>query len=106
MHVTAYLVPVTAMPALRTWAQGKDWFGRWMPEAPEIPNLLLSAYPDDPQWSAADGSITRWNTGRGRPLPEGLTLTAARYGGTGTSRDTSPHAETAGWAPADACTMC
>jgi hypothetical protein len=34
MHVDAYLVPVTEMPALRNWAPGKDWFGRWMPEAP------------------------------------------------------------------------
>ena len=99
MHVTAYLVPVTAMPALRNWARGKDWSGRWMPEAPDIPNVLLGAYPDDPQWSAADGSIAHWDTHRGGPMPEGLTLTAARYGGTGTSRDASADAETTGWVP-------
>lgn len=98
MHVTAYLVPVSALSALREWAQGKDWHGRWMPEGPEIPNVLLGAYPDDPQWYAADGSIEHWNTHRG-PMPEGLTLTAAGYAGTGTSRDASTHAETTGWVP-------
>ena len=99
MHVTAYLVPVSALPALREWARGKDWLGRWMPEGPEIPNVLLGAYPDDPQWSAADGSIEHWNTHRGGPMPEGLTLTAAGYAGTGTSRDASADAETTGWVP-------
>ena len=99
MHITAYLVPVTGMPALRNWARDKDWSGRWMPEAPDIPNVLLGAYPDDPQWSAADGSIPHWDTRRGGPMPEGLTLTAARYAGTGTSRDASADAETTGWVP-------
>ena len=99
MHVDAYLVPVTEMADLRNWAPGKDWFGRWMPEAPDIPNVLLGAYPDDPQWLAADGSITRWDTRRGGPMPEGLTLTAAGYAGTGTSRDASAEAETTGWVP-------
>ena len=36
MHVHAYLVPVGGMPALREWARGKDWFGRWMPEVADI----------------------------------------------------------------------
>src|SRR5262249_53773451 len=107
---TAYLVPVSALPALREWARGKDWLGRWMPEAPDIPNVLLGAYPDDPQWSAADGSIEHWNTHCGGPMPEGLTppppgsrgtrtLAAAGYGGTGTSRDASADGETTGWVP-------
>jgi hypothetical protein len=99
MHVTAYLVPVSAVPALQEWARGKDWQGRWMPDGPEIPNVLLGAYPDDPQWSAADGSIEYWNTHRGGPMPEGLALTAAGYAGTGTSRDASADAETTAWVP-------
>jgi len=66
---------------------------------PRHPNVLLGAYPDDPQWSAADGSITHWDTRHGGPMPEGLTLTAAGYGGTGTSRDASADAETTGWVP-------
>jgi hypothetical protein len=99
MHIDAYLVPVTAMPALRSWAADKDWFGRWMPEAPDIANVLLGAYPDDPQWSAADGSIPRQDGRRGGLIPEGLTLTAAWYAGTGTSRDASADAETTGWVP-------
>ena len=38
MHITAYLVPATTTE-LRGWAQGKDWFGRWMPKvlAPHRP---------------------------------------------------------------------
>jgi len=61
--------------------------------------VLLGAYPDDPQWSAADGSIIHWDTRRGGPMPEELTLTVAGYGGTGTSRDASADAETTGWVP-------
>lgn len=99
MNVTAYLVPASDGPALRKWARGKDWIGRWMPDGPEIPNVLLGAYPGDPHWSAADGSIEHWNTHRGGPMPKGLTLAAAGYAGTGTSRDASAHAETTGWVP-------
>lgn len=99
MHVTSYLVPVTSLPALRGWARDKDWLGRWMPEGPEISNVLLGAYPDDPQWSPADGSIEHWNAHRGGPMPEGLALTAAGYAGTGTLRDTSAGSETTGWVP-------
>ena len=90
--------PVIGGSALRNWARGKDWFGRWMPEAPEIPNVLLGAYPDDPQWSAADGSIEWWDAAGG-PMPGNLLQCAAWYGGTGTSRDASAEAETTGWVP-------
>ena len=99
MHITGYLVPVTAIAAVQAWALGKDWSGRWMPEAPEITNALLGAYPDDPQWSEADGSIPRWDTRRGGPMPEGLTLPVAGYAGTGTSRDASAGTQTTGWLP-------
>jgi hypothetical protein len=99
MQVTGYLVPVSSLPALRDWVQQKDWLGRWMPEPPDIHNVLLGAYSHDPQWSEADGSIAHWDAHHGGPMPQGLTLTAASYGGTGTSRDASADAETTGWTP-------
>ena len=59
------------------------------PSRPTIPNVLLGAYPNDPQWSAADGSIPHWSAHRGGQMPEGLTHVAAMYAGTGSSRDAS-----------------
>lgn len=99
MQVNAYLVLVTSVPAMRAWARRKDWLGRWMPEAAEVHNALLGAYPDDPQWSGADGSVSHWDTHRAGRMPQGLTLTAAWYGGTGTSPDASAETQTTGWTP-------
>jgi len=84
---------------LQDWARGKDWFGRWMPEPSDIPNVFLGTYPDDPQWSAATGTIANRDKHRGRPMPDGLTLTSAGYAGTGSSRDASADTETTGWIP-------
>jgi hypothetical protein len=99
MHVTSYLVPVTTTLALLDWARGKDWSGSWMPETPHLDNVLLGAYPDDPRWSAADGSITRWRIRHRGPMPQGLSITTAHYGGTGTSRDASADPSSTGWVP-------
>ncbi|HEV2377003.1 MAG TPA: hypothetical protein VGS19_33175 [Streptosporangiaceae bacterium] len=99
MQIQAYLVPVSQAPSLCEWAQGKDWQGRWMPEVAEPHNVLLGAHPDDPEWSAADGSIAHWDEHHGGPQPAELWQCAAWYGGTGTSRDASAEAETTGYVP-------
>jgi hypothetical protein len=98
MHVTAYVVPVSATRALKGWARGRDWSGRRMPEVPNINNVLLGSYLDDPQWAEADGSIPYWDETRYGKMPEGLAFAVAQYGGVG-SRDTSADAETTGWVP-------
>ncbi len=99
MQLHAYLVPVAGARALSEWANGKDWFGRWMPEIAEAHNVLLGAHPDDPEWSAADGGIEWWDVRAGGPQPTELLQCAAWYGGTGTSRDASADEETRGYVP-------
>jgi hypothetical protein len=99
MQLHAYLVPLSEAGALSGWAGGKDWFGRWMPDIAEPHNVLLGAYPDDPQWSAADGSIEWRNDGTHGPQPAQLLQCAAWYGGTGTARDSSAREETCGFVP-------
>lgn len=99
MQLHAYLIPISEARALSEWASGKDWFGRWMPEIAEAHNVLLGAHPDDPQWSAADGSIESWDLRAGGPQPTELLQCAAWYGGTGTSRDASAEEETTGYVP-------
>ena len=103
MQLHAYLVATTDADALAKWAEGQDWFGRWMPDAPEPHNLLLGAYPDDPRWSSAEGSIEWWEAGvragGGTVPPAPLWQSAAWYSGTGTSRDASAPEETTGFVP-------
>lgn len=81
------------------WAKAQDWFGRWMPDTAEVHNVLLGAHPDDPGWSAADGGADWWEARSGGPQPADLWQCAARYGGTGTSRDASADVETCGYVP-------
>jgi hypothetical protein len=99
MQVHAYLSAVADVTDLRVWADGKDWFGRWMPETPDMHNVLLGAHPDDPGWSAADGGVDWWETQAGGPQPCELFQCGAWYGGTGTSRDASAEEETRGYVP-------
>jgi hypothetical protein len=98
MQLHAYLVPVEEAAALCEWAKGKDWFGHWMPGIAEQHNVLLGAHPDDPAWSAADGSVEWWDV-RAGPQPTELLQCAAWYGGTGTSRDASAEEEARGHVP-------
>jgi hypothetical protein len=99
MQLHAYLVPLTEVTALCTWAQDKDWYGRWMPENGEGHNVLLGTHPDDLGWSPADGGVEWWDARSGGPQPAELVQCAGWYGGTGTSRDASAEEETRGYVP-------
>jgi hypothetical protein len=98
MHICAYLANTSDVSILEKWAVGKDFYGRWMPETPDVIGALLAAHPDDPTWEHADGEIDWRGVGREQP-PCTLALVGARYGGTGTSRDGSASEETRGFVP-------
>ncbi len=99
MQVHAYLVLQREVTALCEWARDRDWFGRWMPDVPEVHNVLLGGHPHDPEWSVADGSVHWWDARAGGLQPAELLQCAAWYGGTGTSRDASAEEETRGYVP-------
>lgn len=99
MQLHAYLVPSGDAATVAEWSRGKDWFGRWMPDVPELHNLLLAAHPDAPEWAPGDGAVD-WSDARAHgPQPAPLWQCAAWYGGTGTSRDASGDEETSGYVP-------
>jgi len=43
MQLHAYLLPLSEARALSKWANGKDWFGRWMPNATGFRHLGVGA---------------------------------------------------------------
>jgi hypothetical protein len=99
MQLHPYLVPTTRVEDLTTWAKGKDWFGRWMPDVAEVHNVLLGSHPDGPGWEASDGTVEWRETEASGPLPCELQQCALWYGGTGTDRDASAEEETRGHVP-------
>lgn len=99
MQLHAYMVPITSVDTLKTWAVARDWFGRWMPDVAEPANLLLGSHPTDPQWATAAGAIDDWNSHSGGEQPAEFIQCGAWYGGTGTSRDASAEEETSGFVP-------
>ncbi|GAA2388681.1 ATP-binding protein [Dactylosporangium salmoneum] len=96
LQLHAYLVPLSDAERLRAWADGKDWFGRWMPERPDLHGVLLGGHPDSLEWAAADGD-SEWR-GREEP-PTRFEECAAWYGGMGTARDASADEQTRGYVP-------
>lgn len=99
MQLHAYLVPISSVDALKTWAVAKDWYGQWMPDVAEPVNLLLGSHPTDAQWAGAAGAVDDWNSHSGGKQPADLIQCGAWYGGTGTSRDASSEEETRGFVP-------
>lgn len=97
MQVRGYLVRLEDATAIRTWAHGRDWDGRWMPENAEVHSVLLSAHPRSPDWDAADGA-SDGGRGRGEP-PVELLQPTAWYAGTGTSRESAAAHEPTGFVP-------
>ncbi|MGU3587413.1 NACHT domain-containing protein [Rhodococcus sp. C26F] len=98
MQIRGYLVPVDTTDALRTWATGKDWDGRWMPENAEVHSRLLGAHPESPDWDWADGNAESDSFNSEKP-PTDLYQPIAFYGGTGTSRESAGIEEPTGYVP-------
>ncbi|CAN3702022.1 hypothetical protein MMX123_02027 [Microbacterium sp. MM2322] len=99
MRMHAYLVPSGAADAWAGWVQGKDWYGRWMPEWPDTANVLLGAHPTAPEWGAADGDIDDWDARSNGEQPFALIQAGAWYGGTGSDGDGSAEEETRAFVP-------
>jgi hypothetical protein len=98
MQLHAYLIPERSVPSVRDWVKDKDWFGLWMPDTPDVANVLLGTHPDDPRWREHD-EPDWWDARAGGVKPTDFSESAAYYGGTGTSRDGSAGQETTGFVP-------
>jgi hypothetical protein len=101
MQIHGYLVRSDQVPQLEEWCKDKDWFGRWMPDVLDVHNTLLAAHPDGAGWDAADGDHD-WFDGRDGAKPADFQQCAARYSGTGGSREASAEDETRGYVPSRA----
>jgi hypothetical protein len=98
MDIWAYLVPQAGVAALKRWARGKDWDGRWMPEPPRGEDLLLAAHPVTTWWPGNGQDTVFWSTSRG-PQPAEFTLAAVEYPGAGHSVVSPARTEAAGFLP-------
>ena len=81
--VRSYLVPRRAFQDFAAWARRQDWFGRWMPEGPQISQVFLGEWPLLP--AAGDyadelAHIER-RTGADDPAPVEVAPTGATYNG-------------------------
>jgi hypothetical protein len=99
MQLHGYLIPLGAASKWATWAQEKDWYGRWMPDWADMANVLLGAHPTAPEWKAAEGDIDDWDDRSGGEPPTELFQAGAWYGGTGTDGDASADEETRAFLP-------
>ena len=98
MQIRGYLIPAADLLQFRSWAEGKNWHGRRMPESPDAHNALLAAHPKDPAWAQVFSESDHWML-QSEQRPCDLFTAAARYAGTGTDRDHSAAPETTGYVP-------
>lgn len=98
MQIRGYLVPNGQVQAVREWATGQDWDGRWMSENAELHSCLLAAHPNAPEWDWADGNAEPRSLGD-RDIPAEILQPIAWYGGTGTSRESAGTNEPTGYVP-------
>lgn len=99
IQIRGYLVPVDKTDALRAWAVGKDWDGRWMSENADVHGRLLAAHPGCPDWDCADGNAEPRSVGVAKEVPTDMYQPIAWYGGTGTSRESAGTEEPTGYVP-------
>lgn len=76
IQVRSYLLPRAELDAFLTWADKKDWMGRWMPEGPESHEVFLGEWP----WHrAARESARDWTDPASDDSPIPLLPTSASY---------------------------
>ena len=72
LHLTGYLVPKNKAAEFMTWAKGVDFWGRWMPNPPQIHGMFLGEYGWSPAFRYYDGldeGLNDWiRPGRGCPV--------------------------------------
>ena len=81
LQVKSYLVPRRTFVDFAAWARRQDWFGRWMPEGPELSQVFVGEWPLHPSAGVyADElrSIER-RTDDADPAPSDVVPTWATY---------------------------
>ncbi|SFJ52788.1 hypothetical protein SAMN05216275_109279 [Streptosporangium canum] len=78
-QIRSYLIDAADTDAWAQWAEGKDFYGRWMPESGSPSGLLLADHPYKPGWPDLDNrNGTRYGE---TSLPGALIVATTRYGG-------------------------
>ncbi|WP_322750801.1 MULTISPECIES: hypothetical protein [unclassified Frankia] len=87
MQIRAYLINAADVDAWTSWAEGKDWHGRWMPESGSPTGLLLADHPYKSDWPNLEGHDR--TAYREIQPPRPLVVTTTRYGGVANDWDQS-----------------
>ena len=75
---TAYFVPAGDADTFMTWAKGVDFWGRWMPDVPEVNNMFIGEYGWSPAFrylDETDYGLNSW-TRPGRDCPVSVRVAA------------------------------
>ncbi|MBQ1051837.1 hypothetical protein KBX50_25665 [Micromonospora sp. C51] len=86
-QIRSYLIDAADTDAWAQWAQGQDFYGRWMPESGSPTGLLLADHPYKSDWPNLEGRDRSRH--QDTPLPGPLTITTTRYGGVANDCDQS-----------------
>lgn len=98
-QVKSYLVRSSDLPFFADWAKGRNWMGRWMPEAHDFYKVFLGEYPWHP--SAAD-TLRNWEEpgeDQDRKPPVPILVTGGRYVCEGSGFDCSVEESVSGLVP-------
>jgi hypothetical protein len=87
LQVRSYLVDAADAAAWEQWAEGKDWYGRWMPESGSPTGLLLADHPYKSDWPKLEEG--RYGTYEEQMPPSPLVVSTTRYGGVANDWDQS-----------------
>ena len=81
LQIKSYVVPRRDFADFETWARRQDWFGRWMPEGPELRDVFLGEWPYHPSAGtyADEREDIAPRAGPDESAPSGVTPTWATY---------------------------
>lgn len=86
-QIRSYLIDAADADGWTQWAEGQDFYGRWMPESGSPTGLLLADHPYKSDWPNLDGRDgPRFER---PPLPGNLVVATTRYGGVANDWDQS-----------------
>jgi hypothetical protein len=95
MQLRSYVVQSEDLPAIASWAEGRDWTGRQLPWTGDPYGLFLAEHPFGSRWPTL-GPLDEHDR---RSIPAPFEMPSTRYGGTGSDWDASKSRHVRGLVP-------